>query len=89
MVTPAKWNQYSMIALHIAARGTTVVQVYYVKVVRSTTYSVMYYGAGLGLSSSPTTSLNNATEKPLTPWNICAPTLNQVSILYSLLYVSQ
>jgi len=63
---------------YITARGTTAVERYNVKVVRSTTYSLMYCGAGLGLSSTRMTSLNNATEKPLTLWSICAPTFNQV-----------
>jgi len=64
-----------------AARGTTVVQLYKVKVVRSTTYSPTYSSILVGVSSSWTTSLNNVTEKPLTPWSICARTLNQVWIL--------
>jgi len=60
------------------ARGTTVVERYKVTVVRSTTYSPTYSSIRVGVSSSRTTSLNSVTGKPLTPYSICATTLNQV-----------
>jgi len=62
----------------ITARGTTVVERYNVKVVRSTTYSLKYSSILFGLSSTHMTSLNTATRKSLSPCSICATTFNQV-----------
>ena len=70
------------VAIHsvysVAARGTTAVERYNVKVVRSTTYSLKYSSIPPGRTFKCMTSLNHATTKPLTLCSICATTLNQV-----------
>jgi len=70
------------VAIHsvysVAARGTTVVERYNVKVVRSTTYSLKYYNIHAGRTFKCMMSHNHTTTKLLTLCVICATTLNQV-----------